>query len=73
MIFATYFGKVYPIITTLEEIDKYETKAIYYRNVMGTELKKDRSKTDFFDTYMQELAQKVNKKMYSINKSKKNI
>ena len=73
MIFATYFDKVYPIITTLEEIDKYETKAIYYRNVMGTELKKDRSKTDFFDTYMQELAQKVNKKMYSINKSKKNI
>lgn len=70
IIFTTYFNKICPRLTTLEEVDKYETKAIYYRNLMGTDLRNGNSSNEFFDTYMQELAKKMNKQIYEINKTK---
>ena len=70
MIFSTYFNKICPRLNTIQEIDFYTDKAIYYKNIMGTVLEERFSMNTFYDTYIQEITQKLNKRLYEISKEK---
>lgn len=70
MIFSTYFNKICPRLNTIQEIDFYTDKAIYYKNVMGTVLEERFSMNTFYDTYIQEITEKLNKRLYEISKEK---
>ena len=53
IMFSTYFNKICPRLTTLKEVEIYETKAIYYKNIMGTELNNTDRANDFYEKYME--------------------
>lgn len=70
LIFSTYFNKICPKLTTAQEIDFYTDKAIYYKNVMGVVLEERFSVDTFYDTQLQEITNKFNKRLFEINKLK---
>lgn len=69
-IFSTYFNKMCPRLNTIQEVDFYTDKAIYYKNIMGIEIDKRFQTNEFYETYMQELEKKLSQKLIQINKQK---
>lgn len=70
MIFETYFEKICPRLTTIQEIDFYTDKAVYYKNVMGVVMEERFSVNGFYDTKLVEITEKLNKRLYDISKDK---
>lgn len=70
MIFSTYFEKICPRLTSIQEIDFYMDKAIYYKNVMGVIIAERFSTDGFYDVKIQEITEKFNKRLYEISKEK---
>ena len=70
MIFSTYFNKICPRLDTIQEIDFYTDKAIYYRNIMGVVLEERFNENNFYDTEIQTITERFNKRLLAINKSK---
>lgn len=69
MIFSTYFNKICPRLNTIQEIDFYTDKAMYYRNVMGVVLAERFNEDTFYDIEIQKITEKFNKRLYEINKA----
>lgn len=69
MIFSTYFNKICPKLNTIQEIDFYTDKAMYYRNVMGVVLAERFAENSFYDVEIQTITEKFNKRLYEINKA----
>ena len=69
MIFSTYFNKICPKLNTIQEIDFYTDKAMYYRNVMGVVLAERFAENTFYDVEIQTITEKFNKRLYEINKA----
>ena len=70
MIFATYFDKICPRLDTVQEIDFYTDKAIYYKEIMGVVLAERFSTDGFYDTKIEEITENFNKRLYAISKEK---
>lgn len=70
MIFSTYFEKICPRLTSVQEIDLYMDKAIYYKNVMGVIVSERFSTNGFYDAKIQEITEKFDKRLYEISKEK---
>ena len=68
IILSTYFDKICPKLTTIQEIDFYTDKAMYYKKMMGVILETRFSEESFFDKYIIELNQKFNKRLMEISK-----
>lgn len=71
-IFSTYFEKVLPKLTTLQEIDFYMDKAVCYRNVMGISTQERFLFGSFYDIKLEELESKYEKKKIKIYKKTEN-
>ncbi len=71
-IFSTYFEKILPKLTTLEEIKYYMDKAICYRNVIGIYTKERFLFGSFYDIKLEELESKFEKKKLKICKKAEN-
>lgn len=71
-IFSTYFEKILPKLTTIQEIDFYMDKAVCYRNVMGVGTKERFLFGSFYDIKLEELTSKYEKKKLKIYKKLEN-
>lgn len=67
MIFSTYFDKICPRLTTIQEVDFYTDKAYYYKNIMGVVIEK-RFEINFYDTYIEKIDKKYNQRLIQISK-----
>ncbi len=68
-IFSTFFDKIIPKVENVEEIDYYLEKAINYKSVMGIEIKDERGVNTSVDAKIQEINEKLNKRLIAINRS----
>lgn len=68
MIFYTFFERICPKLTTIQEVDYYTDKAIDYKNMMGIVMEERFSVDGFYDVTLNEIKSKMNKRLYEINK-----
>lgn len=67
MIFNTFFEKICPRLTTIQEVDLYTDKAIDYRNVMGIVMAERFSVDGFYETKLDEIRRNMTKRLYEIS------
>lgn len=70
LIFSTYFNKICPKLSTVEEVDIQKDKALYFRKIMGIEVLKRFETGGFYDTYIEELDKKFNQRLIKIYKER---
>lgn len=72
IIFSTFFDKLLPRLTTYQEVNFYIDKAICCKNIMGVNLKERFSINSFYDTQLEVIISKYDKKKIELERKKKN-
>jgi len=69
-IFKTFFDKITPRLTTIQEVDLYTKKALEYKNLMGVNLEDRFKEDDYYSVHIYDITNNLNKKLMDINKEK---